>query len=516
MNYKGLKKARVLVALLFLILTTILFLDIYEKYTETRVQEILFFQFIPSLLKFIQTFAIGAVGFIIIIGLTIFVGRIYCSVICPLGIMQDVFGWIAKKRSKATFFFKKKKSYPILRYSLMAITVLALLFSFSTIVSILDPYSHFGRIVTYLLRPVIVMINNGTAEALHKYEIYSLNPVKLVSAPWLILLFTITTFMAIAYMSYKRGRLFCNTICPVGTCLGLISNVSFLKIRFDEDNCTKCGKCIGVCKSECIDLKTYAIDYTRCVDCFNCLAVCNDSALKIGVTKSKTQSEASGRRGVISAGLGLMLGQRLLAETKQSKGTLELLHNKKEYPVSPPGSLSIKRFNEICTACGLCVAICPTQVLQPAIGQYGLKGFMQPHMDYLDGGYCNFDCRSCSQVCPTGAILPIEIEEKQLTQLGKAVFVKENCVVYTDGTDCGACSEHCPTKAVNMVPYEGSLLIPEVDQSICIGCGACEHPCPLDGPYKAIYVNGNAVHQAADKPKDEASSAVPIEEDFPF
>jgi ferredoxin len=119
-------------------------------------------------------------------------------------------------------------------------------------------------------------------------------------------------------------------------------------------------------------------------------------------------------------------------------------------------------------------------------------------------------------VCPTGAILPVSIEEKQLTQLGKAVFVKENCVVYTDGTDCGACSEHCPTKAVNMVPYEGNLLIPEVDQNICIGCGACEYPCPLDAPHKAIYVNGNAIHQAAEKPEEEEQTTAPVEDDFPF
>ena len=131
-------------------------------------------------------------------------------------------------------------------------------------------------------------------------------------------------------------------------------------------------------------------------------------------------------------------------------------------------------------------------------------------------GYCNFDCRECSLVCPTGAILPIEIEEKKLTQLGKTVFVKENCVVYTDETDCGACSEHCPTKAVKMIPYKEKLTIPEVEQAICVGCGACEYPCPADAPFKAIYVNGNPVHQAAEKPKEDTSTNIPEGDDFPF
>jgi ferredoxin len=518
MRYSRLKKTRVVFSLLFFVLTISLFLDLYEKYANVTVQEILYLQFIPSLMKFLSTFALGTLGFLIIIGLTAFMGRIYCSSICPLGIMQDAFAWIAKKRSTKKFFYRKKKGYPILRYALLGVSILAILFSFSTVISLLDPYSNFGRIMTYLIRPVIVAINNGLAMLFQKFEVYSLNPVKLVAAPWFILLFSFGLFITIAYLSYRRGRLFCNTICPVGTFLGLLSKISFLKIHFVPDNCTRCGKCSGECKSECIDIKNHTIDHSRCVDCFNCLAICPDNALKFSprrITSTSTPSTDSSRRVAIATGISLLVGQKVMADIKPIKDTSKLLVNEKEHPVSPPGSISIKRFNDICTGCGLCVAACPTQVLQPAVHQYGLKGFMQPHMDYLSG-YCNFDCRGCSQICPTGAIVPITIEEKQLTQLGKAVFVKENCVVYTDGTDCGACSEHCPTKAVNMVPYEGKLLIPEVNQDICIGCGACEHPCPLDAPYKAIFVNGNAIHQAAEKPKEEEQTSAPVEEDFPF
>ncbi len=493
-----------------------MFLDIYEKYANETVQEILFLQFIPSLIKFLSTFTIGAIGFLIIVALTAFMGRIYCSSICPLGILQDAFAWIAKKRSSRKFFYKKKKSYPILRYAILGISIIALALSFSTVVTLLDPYSNFGRMMTYLARPLVVIVNNGLAMLLHKVEIYSLSPVKLVAAPWFVLLLSMALLITIAYMSYKRGRLFCNTICPVGTFLGLFSKISFLKIQFNQDNCTKCGLCIGACKSECIDIKNFSIDHSRCVDCFNCLTACQDNALTLTSKKITEKNHPSpDRRAAIATGIGLLVGPKVLADIKPKKDTSELLVNKKDHPVSPPGAISIQRFNDICTGCGLCVAACPTQVLQPAVSQYGLKGFMQPHMDYLSG-YCNFDCRGCGQICPTGAILPISIEEKQVTQLGKAVFVKENCVVYTDGTDCGACSEHCPTKAVNMVPYEGNLLIPEVNQDICIGCGACEHPCPLDAPYKAIYVNGNAVHQAAEKPKEEEQTTAPVEEDFPF
>jgi ferredoxin len=147
---------------------------------------------------------------------------------------------------------------------------------------------------------------------------------------------------------------------------------------------------------------------------------------------------------------------------------------------------------------------------------YGLKGMLQPRMDYITS-FCNYDCTLCGEICPTGAISPVPLEEKKLIQLGKAKFVKENCIVETQKTDCGACSEHCPTKAVKMVPFEGfpKLTIPEVTEDICVGCGACEYACPTDP--KSIYVEGNVIHQQAKEPKqEELDKDVDYKEEFPF
>lgn len=192
-----------------------------------------------------------------------------------------------------------------------------------------------------------------------------------------------------------------------------------------------------------------------------------------------------------------------------------IIPEEKDFPVTPPGASTIRKFTDTCTACHLCVSACPTHVIQPSLTQYGLTGFMQPHMDY-HAGFCNFECTICMDVCPAGALLPVSLEEKKLIQLGKAVFIKENCVVETDGTDCGACSEHCPTKAVDMIPYHDGLFIPKVTEDICIGCGACEYACPTK-PYKAIFVNGNAVHVNAKKPQQEALDMdIDYTEDFPF
>jgi ferredoxin len=143
-----------------------------------------------------------------------------------------------------------------------------------------------------------------------------------------------------------------------------------------------------------------------------------------------------------------------------------------------------------------------------------MQGLMQPYMDY-HSGFCNFDCTLCSEICPAGAILPVDPEVKKLEQIGIAKFIEGNCVVYTDNTDCGACSEHCPTKAVDMVPYKDGLTIPKVDETICIGCGACEYACPTR-PYRAIYVEGNLVHKQAEKPVHEEIKIEDKGEDFPF
>ncbi len=534
MSYFALKKTRVIVALLFFSLTLFSFIDIYELLPEQITSSILFLQFVPSLLKFAQVISFTTIGFIIVILLTVLLGRIYCSAICPLGILQDVFTFIARKRSKKKVFLKFKKAHPIVRYSLLVLAVVSFLAGISLVVNLLDPYSNAGRIFTYTIKPLVVWINNGIANVLQGQKIYTLHLIETIRAPWAMIFYVALFFVLIAYLSYKRGRLFCNLICPVGTLLGLISKKALFKVQISSDKCTKCGKCASICKSECIDLKTHQIDYSRCVACYDCLPVCNDDAIKYTLSKSDSNKielvpgeKKLGRRGAIATLLAITASSTILAQRGQSvshdgqgNGEFEdlapLKLSLREHPVTPPGSKSLERFNSLCTACGLCVSACPTNVLQPALTEYGLIGFMQPHMDYAHAGFCNFDCTRCSEICPTGAIMPLPMEEKQLTQLGKAVFVKGNCVVHRDGTDCGACSEHCPTKAVTMVPYRDGLVIPEVNQDLCIGCGACEHPCPVDYPHKAIYVVSNTVHVMAQKPIEVESEHNALEEDFPF
>jgi ferredoxin len=308
-------------------------------------------------------------------------------------------------------------------------------------------------------------------------------------------------------------------ICPVGTLLGLLSKVSILRIKFDENKCTRCGRCSLGCKSSCIDFLQHKVDLSRCVVCFNCINTCQGKAISYGIVGLKNRSvEADPSRRKFVAGsllflFGLQHALRAQNRTAPVPKKASTVKENRTLPICPPGGVSIADFNKDCTACSLCISECPNGVLVPALLQYGVAGMMQPVMDYHKS-FCTYNCTRCTEICPTYALHPLDLDAKKLTQIGKANFIKDNCIVKTEKTACGACSEACPTKAVYMIPYEGNLLIPETNNEICIGCGHCEFACPTT-PFKAIYIDGNDVHQAAKKPENvQSEMETPVE--FPF
>lgn len=520
MKQKHLKIIRVVISVIFLVLIASLFVDFRELIPTVWADRVLFLQFGPSLIKFITVPAIVTAGFIVVLLLTALFGRVYCSVICPLGILQDIFSWIAKNMGLIKRY-KFKKALNYLRYPLLALTLVFLLFGSIYVLNLLDPYSSFGRIFSDIIRPGIVVANNGLAGLLEKFNMYFLYRMNLHLITWRTVLIPCVSLVLIIWLSLYFGRLYCNTICPVGTVLGLLSRVSLFKIKMDAATCTKCGKCSFACKSSCISIKTLQVDISRCVACYNCISVCPESSIKyersFGRSHMFTEGTDISKRDFI--GKTLLYGAALAGISRKSFGQEEVIRpagripNKKNHPVSPPGSVSLKHFTNRCTACHLCVTICPTSVLQPSFLEYGFTGMAQPHMDY-SVEYCNYECTKCGEVCPTGAILPLTIEDKKLEQSGQVNFIREKCIVYTDNTSCGACSEHCPTQAVKMVPYLQGLTIPETDIDICIGCGACEFACPVK-PNPSIFVDGHEVHQVAKAPRIEELEKE-TQEEFPF
>lgn len=521
------KKVRIAVSLILFSLITLYFLD-FADLLPKRIHELARWQFIPALL------AINFIAVISLLVLTFLFGRIYCSSLCPMGIFQDVTDWLAKR-------FNRKKKYPhfkenkILRWSIVGLVLLALIAGFQIIVSLLDPYSAYGRIAINILRPAYLGINNLMAVIGNHYKNYRFYQMDIFIASSASLAVALITLLSIGFLSYKYGRLYCNTICPVGTVLGFVAKYSVFKIKVGGKNCNSCGLCEMRCKASCIDAKTKEIDYSRCVTCFNCIEVCKRDALSYQFsglfTKKQTlplketvpiKSETldNTRRQLLFA--SVLLGVASFKKAFAGKDTTNKIneiftsHNvpfKRTHPITPPGSINVRRFNDTCTACHLCISKCPSQVLQPAFMEYGIIGMMQPTMSYKHG-FCNYHCTVCTEICPTKALGTITEKEKKSLQIGKVHFIKENCVVVTDGTNCGACSEHCPTQAVSMQPYKGDLSIPTINYDLCIGCGGCEYICPVR-PYRAIHVDGNPVHLQAKVTEDKEDKKIKVD-DFGF
>ena len=528
MSYGTLRKARIFISLFFFLLITFIFLDISNVFPTGFIRDILYLQFVPSLICFLGVISIGAAGFIVILLITILFGRIYCSFLCPLGTFQDVliglrsqFIWKGSAK-KPQFRYRKPLNW--IRYPILGINLLAFIPGYIIIINLFDPYSTYGKIISKLLRPLYIGLHNGMTYFFERFDIYNFHPVRLNGPVWTAFGFAILVLSILIWMTFKKGRLYCNSVCPVGSLLALVSKISIYRIHLDETKCTKCGRCAAVCKAGCIDIRKKNVDFSRCVGCLNCLTPCLDDAIHFAPVWTKIQNSGNVtdfdkrkflKESALLIGGTLLLPKIIKAQIEAPKeiipGTASV---NRKIPVTPPGSIGLKHFNEKCTACYICVSQCPTQVLQPSLFQYGLKGLFQPRMDYIKS-YCNYECKICGEICPTGAINPMTLDEKKLTQLGQSKFVKEDCIVYTRKTDCGACSEHCPTKAVNMVPYLEKLTIPEVDNTICVGCGACEYACPTDP--KAIYVEGNPLHKTAEKPKtDQVQKKVDLKEQFPF
>lgn len=489
-----LKKLRVALAVIFWVGITLLLLD-FTGALHHYLGWMAKVQFLPAVL------AVN-VGVIVALALlTLIFGRVYCSVICPLGVFQDGISHIGTRKSKAPYKFKKELTW--LRYGVWAVFVVVFILGIQAAVALLAPYSAYGRIVQNLFQPLYIWGNNALAWVTERIGTYTFYPqeVWLRSIPTFII--AVVTLVVIVVLSFKGGRTYCNSICPVGTTLSFLSRFSAFRPVIDTEKCKHCKACEHRCKAQCISItkEEQKIDYGRCVDCFNCIDSCKFGALKYrfawgAAGKSAQNPSAEGRRAFI-AGTALMAGtlasKTASAQGKKTDGGLADILPKqapeRETPLTPPGSVSVKDFYRRCTACQLCVAECPNKVLRPSTD---LEHIMQPEMSY-EKGYCKADCTRCSEVCPTGAIRKITAQEKTQYHIGTAHVNRELCITET-GTNCGKCAQMCPAGAILMVA-DGDMgnMRPTVNEEVCIGCGACEQYCPVR-PISAITVNGKEVH----------------------
>lgn len=498
-----LRKIRLTLAIFFFAAITLLFLD-FTGTLHTWFGWMAKIQFIPAVL------ALNTGVVLLLVLLTLIVGRVYCSIICPLGIMQDAVSWISGHRKKKRYRFCYSPAKNILRYTMLGIFIIAMVAGIGSIAALLEPYGSYGRIANNLFAPFYKWANNMTAyfaERADSYAFYETD-VYIKSIPTFII--ALVTFIFIVILAWRNGRTYCNTICPVGTVLGFISRYSLFRITIDKNKCNACGLCSRKCKASCIDGSKHAVDYSRCVMCMDCIDTCKHGAISYRLHRKKRATAQSAndcnktgiidksRRNFLTTTALVATATTLKAQRNKVDGGLAVIEDKKVpnriTPIVPPGAISARNFTQHCTACQLCVSACPNEILRPSSD---LLTLMQPEMGY-ERGYCRPECTKCSEVCPSGAIRPINVSDKSSIQIGHAVWIKENCIPLTDGVECGNCARHCPTGAIQMVPSDpqdyNSLKIPAVNTERCIGCGACENLCP-SRPFSAIYVEGHKNHR---------------------
>ncbi|MBF0126831.1 MAG: 4Fe-4S binding protein [Magnetococcales bacterium] len=400
---------------------------------------------------------------------TLFLGRFFCSWICPLGSLNQFLSYFFN-RKRPSEEYERNRYRPWYRIKYYLLAVLILLAGFGALqIGLLDPIALVYRSF------IIALIPAG------EHRIYQGGV--LVGA-LLILLLLSNRFIT---------RFWCRTLCPLGALLGFFSQWSLLRIRRDVEKCVGCGKCLYACQGAADP--DSRVRHTECLVCFNCVAACGEGALHYGLARERS-----------SVGRPLDMERRRLAESVAVgllalpvlKGSLSARSVVAAEVIRPPGALTEVDFLARCIKCGLCMRVCPTHVLQPALLEAGLEGLWTPLL-INTVGYCEHHCVLCGQVCPTAAIRPITVPEKVGVKpfagpirIGTAFFERGRCLPWAMDVPCIVCEEMCPTspKAIwyETVEVTGrekdrkvTLKRPFVQPDLCIGCGICENKCPVVG-----------------------------------
>lgn len=426
-----------------------------------------------------------------VLALALLVGRAFCGWFCPLGSLLDCCrqGLNSDRLGRATLF-------PRFGLWLLVATVLLALSGFH-LVGYVDPFSLLLRGLILAIYPAF----HGLAETFFGYTYASMpEAVNVVTEPvydWLkqavlpggrkyfdLVWLSLAMLAAIFALEIAQKRFFCRNVCPLGALFGLVGRFGLVHGRGGDEQCGKCRICATLCRMGAID-EERRIDMSRCNLCFECRAACPRQVIVFGSFRRQGQPypvSISRRQFIGAAAVAL-----LLPAVKKVEG-----HERWPDPrlIRPPGALPEAAFVSRCVRCGECLQVCIGNGLQPAVFEGGLDGMFTPKLAARTG-YCEFNCTLCGQVCPTGAIGRLGLEEKQVWKIGNAWIDHNICLPHAKGIPCMVCEEHCPTPvkairfreavAVNPAGEQVTVKQPYVADDLCIGCGICEFKCPLPG-----------------------------------
>lgn len=411
---------------------------------------------------------------IIIVG-TLFLGRFFCSWVCPLGILNQWLSYFFNRRRPVDDY--KVNAYRTiyrLKYYILALLLMTALFG-SLQSGLFDPISLITRTFTLSVYPAV---NQAGA------PLYIRQPVFYGG------LLISVLFISILFANRFLTRFWCRVLCPLGALLGTLSGASILRIRRDTEKCNDCQKCLRHCQGGCDPHAELRIG--ECHVCMNCIEECPEDALHYGLPREESSIHLPvdiNRRRLIEtvvAGVVLVPMMRTVVNARTSP---------RSEVIRPPGSIAEDDFLGRCIKCGECMRVCPTNVIQPALLESGFEGLWSPILINRIG-YCEHNCVLCGQVCPTGAIEPLTVERKvgkgpfkEPVKIGTAFYDRGRCLPWAMNTECIVCEEVCPTspkaiwfETVEVKDREGGtkkLKLPHLDPKLCIGCGICENKCPV-------------------------------------
>ena len=446
---------------------------------------------------------------------TLLLGRFFCGWICPLGTILDLV--TSRIRKTAPIAVLKGN----LKYWLLLPILSASLFNLN-LAGLLDPFAILLRGLTFFFYSILgYATREGWVGLYHligerrdalapAYNLLHSHLLPFRDTLYPLAFLSAIIFLGIIFLERYQERNWCRNLCPLGTLLGWLSRFSLFK-RVPGGLCADCGKCRELCPT------TFDRDILvkeECILCMECQKHCPHQRIAFrAVASVKGMGPLLPERrvllGSMAAGLMLAIPARFRLPERQSR----LLR--------PPGVRSEDEFLNKCVRCGECMKVCLKNALYPAAYQAGIEGIYTP-LVIPRLGYCEYNCTLCGQVCPTGAIPRLPIEQKRREVIGKAVFDKNHCLPFAKRINCIVCEEHCPISSkairsleVEVVGLDGTrrkVKEPYVMEEICNGCGICENVCPLEtkaGIEVFAVMSRSPIQDSVERAKNRASVSTP-------